>query len=266
MRRELLLIAFTFTSWPKNRMQQKSPQKRNKVLGVKSLKGLWTFGVEKQILNWEQPSHGCFCITLGSLWSERTGEMTCAPSPSGKFKEAFQIWGKTIIILRCLPSYCTTDCAGLVLECIRRSGTRNSLLAVAIYLAGGSSEQLPEAHFYPGDYGLVTAIIKAHSGCSLKEVLNQHWRRKVERLLGVTKALSTPECLDWCVCGRFYKALLLMAEVSPLAQLSRCWFVMWEMYETVLWVLKDGDCGGGSSTLPHMLHSGRLDREIMACC
>lgn len=123
--------------------------------------------------------------------------------PSGKFKEAFQIRGKTIILLRRLPSYCTTDCAGLVLESIRRSGTRNSSLAVAIYLAGGSSERLPEAHFYPGDYGLVTAIIKARSGCGLKEVLNQHWRRKVERLLGVAKALSTPECLDWCVCGCF---------------------------------------------------------------
>lgn len=194
-----------------------------------------------------------------------------------KFSEAFQNRGKTIIIPCRLPSYCMTDWLGWFWSECEGQG-----LVILYSLSPfpwqtdhwNHSPELASASggLWAGKWlgHFKTAIIKTHSGRSLNEILKE--RHETGEGKWRDCYASPRRCQHqtvWCVCGPFYEAFFFArtsAEVSPFAWLARCWCVMWEMYWPVLWVLKDGDGGGGRAVLPHALRLGPLDRQIMACC
>lgn len=129
-----------------------------------------------------------------------------------------------------LPSKLLYDwLSGLVLEWIRRSGTRNSSLAVAIYWADGSSERLPRAHFMSRGLRVGNGHNKKSFLVAAQMKFSIEPEERKYRLLCVTKALST---LDSLVCLRLFlqgSFAQTLAEVSPWAQLPSCGCVMWEM-------------------------------------
>lgn len=97
------------------------------------------------------------------------------PPVRRKSRKALQIRGKTII-----ATVCSSSLAGLVLEWMWRSGTRNSSYVVAVCLAETWSDSLPRSLVgIHGDHRRVNGrvisntVIKSDSGHSLNEILKE---------------------------------------------------------------------------------------------